>query len=78
MNYDNIMSLVRTALKVGGTLMVAYAGNKIGQGQIDALSTAIEGAVGGTLTAAGIFWSFWHHTPDAPASASEAPAKPAA
>ncbi len=76
MNQDNIMSLVRTALKVVGTLLVAYAGGKVGQGQVDALSIAIEGALGGILTAGGIFWSFWHHTPDEPTATSDAAKTP--
>lgn len=61
-NTDNWLSLARTALKVVGTIAVTTGVAEAGQ--VDALTTALLTGVGGIVTAIGIFWSIWEHTPD--------------
>ncbi len=55
MNKDFIISLIRHACTFGGGLLIA-------KGFADA--SQVETLVSGVVTAAGIFWSLWHHTPD--------------
>ncbi|NBW15008.1 MAG: hypothetical protein EBR82_44105 [Caulobacteraceae bacterium] len=52
-----VFSMARQLLTMGGTYLVAkgFADN----------GTA-EALVGGVLAAGSVFWSYWHHTPDAP------------
>jgi hypothetical protein len=64
MNRDNVMSLVRSGLKIVGMLVVSAGfANADTTGQIVA---QIEILVGTVMTLAGLFMSFWEHTPDAP------------
>jgi len=58
MNKDFVLSLIRHSATFLGGLLVA-------KGFADA--SQVETLVSGVVTAAGIFWSFWHHTPDEPA-----------
>lgn len=56
MNKDFVLSLIRHAATFVGGLLVA-------KGFADA--SQVETLVSGVVTASGIFWSLWHHTPDA-------------
>ncbi|MBI1213943.1 MAG: hypothetical protein GC190_20980 [Alphaproteobacteria bacterium] len=57
MNKDFMLSLVRHASTFVGGLLIA-------RGFADA--SQVETLVSGLVTATGIFWALWHHTPDAP------------
>lgn len=59
---DNVLSLVRSGLKIVGALCLTIG---IGSaGQIDAIAAGILDIAGTGMTLAGLFWSLWHHTPD--------------
>ena len=62
-NNSNIQSLLRSALKIGGTVIVAFG--IANAGQADVLVTAAEAALGAVITLAGLVMSLWEHTPDA-------------
>ena len=55
---DMIFSFARQIMQMGGTYLVA-------KGLAD--SAAVDALIGGVLSAASIFWSYWHHSPDKPA-----------
>jgi len=57
MNKDFVLSLIRHAATFAGGLLIA-------KGFADA--SQVETLVSGVVTASGIFWSLWHHTPDEP------------
>ena len=58
MNKDFVLSLIRHSATFIGGLLVA-------KGFADA--SQVETLISGIVTAAGIFWSLWHHTPDSSA-----------
>lgn len=59
---DNVLSLVRSGLKIVGALCLTIGiGNA---GQLDAIAAGVLDIVGTGMTLAGLFWSLWHHTPD--------------
>lgn len=64
LSQENLMSLVRSGLKIAGSMAVAFG--LASAGQVDALTTALLQALGGIAVAVGLFASFWVHTPDAP------------
>ena len=55
---DFLFSLARQVMQIAGTYLVAK-----GVGD----QAAVDAMLGGILSAASIFWSYWHHTPDTPA-----------
>lgn len=67
-NQELWMSHIRSALKVGGAVAVAFGVAEVDQ--IEPLIAAVITASGAVMTAIGIFMSIWDHTPDA---APEAP-----
>lgn len=61
-NKANVMSIVRSALKIVGAL--AIASGFADADQTGAITSNIEVLVGTIMTLVGLFMSLWEHTPD--------------
>lgn len=64
LNRDNVMSLVRSGLKIVGMLVVTTGFSDADT--TNQIASQIEILVGTIMTLAGLFMSLWEHTPDAP------------
>lgn len=59
MNTDQIMSLVRTGAKIGGTMLVTFGVMEAGQSGV--LVDSLVTGLGAILTAGGIIMSYFKH-----------------
>lgn len=64
LNRDNVLSLTRSALKIVGALAISMGFAT--SDQAGEIASQLEILVGTVMTLAGLFMSFWEHTPDAP------------
>lgn len=62
MSKDNVLSALRSFLKIGGAVLLAVG--LVNAGQWEAISASLAQIVGAGMTLSGLFWSLWHHTPD--------------
>jgi hypothetical protein len=60
-NADQVQSLIRSASKIGGAVLVTLG--ILSSGTVDALTSSIEQLAGAGFVLYGLFASFWHHSP---------------